>query len=171
MKISKVIAAGFASVIFLTSCDKQNDNQVNSTDQTFMTQASISNNAEISAATLAASKATRAEVKAFAQFMLAEHPMAQADLKNLGSSVGFNVKDTIDPAHVTLMAQLNTLTGRRFDSMYIHSQVTDHQTTLTFFQTEIASGGHASVRSYATTYMPHIQAHLTRADSISRAFF
>ena len=97
--------------------------------------------------------------------------MAQTDLKNLGASVGYPVKDTIDPAHVAMAAQLNALSGRAFDSTYMYGQVADHRTTVSFFQTEQSNGRHSDVLNYANTYLPHIQMHLQSADSIANAFF
>lgn len=169
-----VFAACMAAVVVFTSCEKdagENDNELNSNDRTFMLQASVSNTAEVGAGQLALTKASNAAVKAYAQTMIAEHSVAQTDLKALGTTVGFAVKDTIDPMHVQMITQLNALSGRAFDSAYIHSQVADHQLTLTFFQTELDNGQHAQVEGYAATYQPRIQMHHTRADSIARAYF
>jgi putative membrane protein len=172
MKIKNLMLSGciLATVAFV-SCDKNDDEDLNNTDRDYMMRASISNTAEVSAGTVAAGKATNPAVKAFAQFMMTEHTMAQTDLKNLGTNVGFTVRDTIDPAHVAIMTQLNSMSGRAFDSAYIHTQVADHQMTIANFQMELNSGQHRDVRDYANRYLPHIQMHLARADSIARAYF
>ena len=67
------------------------------------------------------------------------------------------------------MTRLNSLSGHSFDSAYISSQVMDHQAAVTLFQNEISNGNNSSVKSYASTYLPHIQMHLQKADSLSRA--
>jgi putative membrane protein len=168
MMLSTCLVVGLA----LSSCDKDNEKQkLNDTDQDFMKKASISNTAEVSAGTLAATKATNARVKAFAQHMIMEHTTAQNDLKNVGNKVGYPVKDTIDPEHVAIAALLNTLSGRAFDSAYIHSQVADHDKTIGFFQNEINNGRHMDVKNYASSKLPNIQMHRTQADSIAKAFF
>ena len=171
MKILKLTLAGCLVACGLFSCTEDDDDQLNNQDRTFLTQASISNTAEINTATLASTKATNGAVKAFAMHMLMEHSTAQTDLKNLGANVGQTVRDTLDPAHVTLSAQLSAMSGRAFDSAYIHTQVIDHQATITFFQNEQANGQHEDVKRYANTYLPRIQMHHQRADSIARAFF
>jgi putative membrane protein len=79
------------------------------------------------------------------------------------------VKDTIDAAHVTLMQTLQGLSGRAFDSTYIVNQVSDHQKTVTDFQTELSSGSRSEVKDYANKYLPKIQMHLQKADSIATA--
>jgi putative membrane protein len=160
--------------VVLVSCDDDDDDnnsELNDADRNFMIRTSISNTAEVGTATLALNKATTPQVLAFAQHMIAEHSLAQAELKNLGTTVGQPVKDTLDPAHVTLLAQLSALSGRAFDSAYIHTQVIDHEATLTNFENEQDNGRHRDVKAYADRYRPHIEQHLVRADSIAIALF
>ena len=166
--MKKLFLAGSVVAIVLLACKKDNSNDLNSTDQNFMTQVAIGNNAEVMAGQLAATKATNAGVKAFGQMMATEHRQAQLDLKALAASVGRTVSDTVDAEHQALMARLNSLSGTAFDTAYINSQVRDHQKTQTTFQTEISSGNNNQVQNYATQYLPHIQMHLQKADSLSR---
>jgi putative membrane protein len=167
--MKKFLLAGSFVIAVLSACDKDdNENDMNSTDQTFMTQVSIGNKAEIMAGQLAATKGTNAGVKAFGQMMVSEHGQAQSDLQALASSLGRTLGDTVDAEHQALMTRLNSLTGRAFDTAYINSQVRDHQKTLTIFQAEVSSGNNNKVQNYANTYLPHIQMHLQMADSLSR---
>jgi putative membrane protein len=175
MKLKKLFMAGAILAAFtFISCDDDDDdvdNTPNTADTDFMLNASLSNSAAVGLSTLAVTKATNTAVKAFAQTMVPEHTTAQAELKTLGTNVGYPVKDTIDPAHVTLITQLNGRTGRAFDSSYIWVQVADHQTELTNFQAEQTAGRNSSVVAFANTNLPKVQAHFTRADSIARALF
>jgi putative membrane protein len=81
-----------------------------------------------------------------------------------------NVKDTIDAQHQMLMSRLDTLNGLAFDTVYINSQVKDHQANVTLFQSEVSAGSNQSVKDYASKYLPHIQMHLNMADSIRTTF-
>ncbi|MFL5810805.1 MAG: DUF4142 domain-containing protein [Flavisolibacter sp.] len=170
--MKKVFLCGsLAAAMMFTACDKNNNdnnNNSNSTDQMFVTQVAIGNQAEIQAGQLAATKATNAGVKSFAQMMVSEHTQAQADLKTSATSAGFTVSDSVDAEHRALMTRLSTLSGYAFDTAYMHSQVNDHLKTLTIFQSEIYSGSNQTIRGYATQYQPHIQMHLQMADSITR---
>jgi len=169
--MKKVILMGSVLVVLLTACDKDDDDNdtLNSTDQMFITQVAIGNTAEVQAGQLAATKGTSAGVKAFGQMMVTEHSQAQTELKNIGTTAGMNVKDSVDPAHQLLVQRLSTLTGKSFDTAYINSQVVDHQNTLNIFQTEISSGNNQNVKSYAGKYLPNIQLHYNKADSIRKA--
>jgi putative membrane protein len=167
--MKKIFLTGSVVLVILAACKKDdNNNDVTSTDQTFLTQVSIGNKAEVMAGQLAASKASNPGVKSFGQFMVTEHTQAQSDLKNLYSSLGQTIPDTVDARHQALMARLDTLSGHSFDTAYINSQIADHQQTLTIFQNEISNGNNSSVKNYANTYLPHIQMHLQEADSLSK---
>jgi putative membrane protein len=167
--MKKVFLTGSVAFIVFASCKKDKDNNnVNSTDQTFLTQVAIGNKAEVMAGQLAATKATNPAIKSFGQLMVTEHGQAQTDLQNVYSSVGQTMPDTVDAEHQALMARLNSLTGHSFDTAYINSQVKDHQKTLIIFQSEINDGDNSNVKNYANTYLPHIQMHLQKADSLSR---
>jgi putative membrane protein len=169
MKKSFAGAVVIAAFVFACNKDKDNKNSLNSTDQMFVTQVAIGNNAEVAAGQLAATKASNDGVKAFGQMMATEHGAAQTELKTVGSSAGISVSDSVDAEHVALMARLNSLSGHSFDTAYINSQVKDHQKTLGIFQTELTLGNHQQVKAYASKYLPHIQMHLQKADSLSQA--
>lgn len=165
-----MILMGSLLAVLFTACDNDDDdnntNQLNSQDQTFMAQAAMNNRAEIRAGQIASTRGNTAMVRSFGQQMVTEHTQAQSQLMSISSSTGYAVMDTIDAAHQQLMTQLNSLSGRAFDSVYIRSQVTDHQNAMTLFQAEISSGQHQQVKSYATTYLPIITMHHHKADSI-----
>lgn len=170
--MKKIFLMGSLAIFVLVACKKDDDNNkqnVNSTDQTFLTQVAVGNKAEIMAGQLAATKGTNAGVKAFGQLMVNEHGLAQNDLQNVYSSIGQTMPDSVDAEHQALMTRLNSLSGVSFDTAYINSQVRDHQKTVSIFQTEISNGNNDSVQNYANKYLPHIQMHLRMADSLSRA--
>src|SRR5207253_1894160 len=118
-------------LLVVTACDKDDDDDdVNDTDRNFITMGSISNNAEIGAGQLAASKGNTAMVRAFGQHMVNEHTLAQTDLRNRATTLGISAPDTIDAMHRALMVRLNSLSGYSFDTAYMNSQVNDHNNTL-----------------------------------------
>jgi putative membrane protein len=154
----------------ILSCNNDDDNdnnQLSAVDDNFVQKASQANMTEVSFGQVAASRASDSSVRAFAQQMVSEHTTANAELKQIGNSYS-NVAwtDSIDDQHQALMNQLMSLSGSQFDSAYIKSQVMDHQTTNTLFDTEIKSGSTQRVVDYAKKYQPHIQEHLQMADSL-----
>ena len=166
-------AGSFALTMLVAACDKDDDNdnsnQTNTTDQTFMTNVAIGNMAELQLGQLAATKGTNAMVRTYGQLMTAEHTQAQTDLQATANTAGYRLPDSVDAAHQAIRNMLMSMpAGRSWDTAYINSQVRDHQNTLNIFQMEVSSGQHTQAKNYANTYLPHIQMHLSKADSISR---
>ena len=171
-------AACLVSSVALVSCERDNDDdgkdnetKLNDTDRHFMLKTSISNTAEVGTATLALNRANNPAVLAFAQQMIAEHTVAQVELKALGVRVGYPVKDTLDPRNRAILDQLQALSGRAFDSVYIHTQVVSHQATLANFENELDNGRNSNVKDYASKYRPHIEHHLEEAETIATTYF
>lgn len=164
-----MFASGICAVLFV-ACTKDDDGpNTNDVDRNYVNKASISNNAEIMAGQLAATKGGTAMVRSFGQQMVSEHTVAQQDLKSRAASANLMAHDSVDAEHKALMVQLNSLSGTAFDQAYINSQVTDHAKTIDLFNTEISGGMNEQIRSYASENLPHIQMHYNRADSIRHA--
>ncbi len=173
MKIAKLLTGCVLAAVTILSCKKEEkvNNQLNTADNTFIPLAGMSNAAEIGTAKVAVSKTTDSVVLSFAQQMLFEHSKAQEDLKIMGKVVGFTVKDTVDAAHAAIIAQLDSLAGRTFDSAYIHTQLDDHKATIQFCIEELNNGQQLNVTAYANSMLQNVQVHYQRADSIANAFF
>ena len=164
-----LLACLIISAVFISCKDDNDNNVITSQDRTFLVQASLSNNAEIEAGTLASTKGDSSAIRDYGQMMVTDHTQAQTDLKTTGTNVNVNVTDSIDATHAALIVTLTGLSGREFDSAYILNQITDHQATIAAFQTELNSGSRSEVLNYANTYLPKIQMHLQKADSIATA--
>lgn len=140
-----------------------------------MTQASMSNTAEIQEAQYADSTidSTRdslgTSIRAFASKMITDHTNAQNDLKTLGTTVNATVSDSVDSMQTNQMDSLKMLSGRSYDSAYIISQIANHQAAVSLFQQESSQGNRTEVINYANKYLPVIQMHLQMADSLATA--
>lgn len=158
-------------LVLATGCDKDDDdNDVNSTDRNFAMMAAMANHAEIDAGTLASSKAVNPGIRAFGQMMVTEHGMSRTELQTMAQSLNVYAPDSLDAEHVALKAQLMTLSGRAFDSVYINSQVRDHQRTIALFEDEDDDGNNDMLEDYARKTLPHLRMHLAHADSLARNF-
>ena len=153
----------------LAACDDDDDDKpaLVREDQQFVENAAMSNMAEAELGGLAASKGPDSLVKAFGQHMATEHNAAQQELKGIADRYG-NVSwpKALDAQHQQIRELLTNATGAAFDSIYISSQVNDHQAALDVFDSEISNGSEEKVKAYANKYRPHIAQHLQLADSI-----
>lgn len=170
MKILLGAIAICGGLLLTTACHKSDNNNNNTNlpnfDQIFMDQAARANLAEQDAGSLAVTQALDTSVKAFGQQMVDEHGQAYNDLKNVAAGYHYTSLPTApDSAHVLIKDSLMTLTGRNFDTTYIAQQIADHQHAILIFTAEM-QGGTGAARDYAVKYLPHIQDHLAKADTI-----
>jgi putative membrane protein len=150
------------------ACDNDDDNNdISEIDRTYITSTAEANQAEIELGQIAASRSTTDGVKMFGQMMVMEHQTAQNDLKLLATNKKVTLTNTLSQKHQQLRDSLMKWSGYAFDTAYIHSMVRDHTTVQALFQNEISTGKEQSVKDYANKYLPHIQMHLQKADSIS----
>lgn len=168
----KVMSFAALALVALFACNKNNNNNnaVNANDKTFVTMAAMSNYAEISAGQLAVTKTADPMVSAFAQKMITDHTNAQDSLQMLAGQLGLYAPDSLDAAHVQMAQTLSALSGRAFDSAYVHGQVTDHQNTVNLFQNENSAGSNAQVKTFESVHLPIIQMHLMMADSLAASY-
>ncbi|MGN6491929.1 MAG: DUF4142 domain-containing protein [Agriterribacter sp.] len=150
--------------------DDMNVPQVTAADRDFVMKASMANEAEINAGNLAASKATDSAVANFGSMMVMDHTQAKNRLKALADSLNIATSDTVDSMHVALMATLDTLSGRPFDSVYIHSQVTDHDVAIGLFENQKDNGDNGRLKAFAAEMLPKLMEHKAHADSISNTY-
>ena len=88
----------------------------------------------------------------------------------IAGQLGLYAPDSLDAAHVQIAAMLSAMSGRTFDSAYVHGQVTDHQTAVNLFQNESSNGSNAKVKTYVNNYLPVIEMHLMMADSLAAKY-
>ena len=175
--MKSLLATGsLAAVLFLVSCDKNNDNNNNNEntsaqDKSFVNDITLSNRSEISLANLALAKATDTSVRNYAQMMIMDHTQAESNLRSITDSLKLTLPtDSLNAMADSLRPVLQGLSGVRFDSAYIASQVPAHQKAITTVQTEVNSGTNSALMNYASSILPKIQMHLTKADSIAAKF-
>jgi len=146
--------------------DDNSNNQLSARDTDFLQKTGPANQAEIELGQLAASKSPTNGVKAFGQMMSTEHQQAITDLKQVGTSFNASISTNLDAEHQAMKQKLMTMEGYSFDTAYVHGQVRDHQKTLDLFKSEAQNGNAGSLKDYANKYLPHIQMHLNKADSL-----
>jgi putative membrane protein len=170
----QILAAILIAMSFMMAgCNDDDDDDnvngsLNATDREFMARVTEANKAEIEAGSTASTKGLTDSVRQYGQLMVTEHTMAENSLDSLANVLGVTLADTLSAEHQALKQMLNNTTGYAFDTLYIGSQLRDHQKVIGFFNNEISNGSHPSVKGYANRYLPHIQMHYQRADSIRR---
>ena len=130
------------------------------------------NEGEVMHGQAATTRATNAEVRAFAQMMVTDHTAANEQLRNFLASNNMTASGTSESAALRDSAQrtlaaLNTYSGANFDRQYMASQVAMHQWVLNSLDsTLIPSTRNSGLRTWLQGQRSAIATHLDRARRI-----
>ena len=141
-----------------------------SAGQTFANAAAASDNFEIETSKLAAASAASATTKAFAQSMIKAHTDSTAKLKAAAGEAmpAITPDPTLTPEQVQAVEALKGKEGAAFDAAYAEAQVNAHQMTLDALKAYAASGDVPSLKSFASTLVPVVTAHLNMAKGLKK---
>lgn len=139
-------------------------------DESFMKDAAHAGAAEIEASKLAQTKAKNADVKAFADSMIADHTKVADELKALAAKK--NVKLPDGPS-VTQKAELKLIDAGdndKFDERYAkHFGVNAHKDTIKLFEDAAKNAKDPEVKAWAEKTLPGLKHHLEMAQALSVA--
>ncbi|MFC0205814.1 DUF4142 domain-containing protein [Novosphingobium soli] len=133
--------------------------------QTFANTAAASDAFEIESSRLAASKASSAEVKRFAEEMIKAHTDSTAKLKSAAAQATppITPDPKLTPMQQQTLTDLGGKSGAEFDKAYVAAQVNAHQMTLDALKAYSADGDVPSLKAFATELVPIVTAHLNMA--------
>jgi putative membrane protein len=109
---------------------------------------------------LAASKATNASVKTFAELEIAEQAAVATAFGSEPGAAGLSEE------HAAMLAELEAAEGAEFDMMYIDGQITGHEQLLAIHQDYAANGEDPMARGASMVGVTGIQSHLVMLQSI-----
>ena len=132
-------------------------------DQAFVTKLAGVNMAEVELGTLAKSKSSNREVKAFAQRMIDDHKKAGDQLKAVAERKHLTWPTALPADAMALKDKLSGLSGAAFAKAYIDERVKGHVEVLTEVKNEAQSGTDPDVKAWAKKASTTVQAHLTHA--------
>ena len=122
--------------------------------------------AEVELGKLASTKAQNAEVKKFAQMMIADHTKTNEELKALASQKNVALPGGLDSKHQFTMQSLQGLSGEEFDRAYVDAMVKDHEETIRLFQGQANGGIDPDAKGFATKNLPALEKHLQTVKGI-----
>jgi putative membrane protein len=134
--------------------------------EAFLREAAVANLTEIRSSELARKTSSNAEVKRFAEMMIAHHQKNMAELKPLAARNGVVLPTDLTPEKKQELGKLTTATGSAFDRAYVDLQVKAHQQTVGKFETIGASIGDTDVNAYVEKTLPVVRHHLQLAEAL-----
>jgi len=135
-------------------------------DQQFIQDAGQAGATEIAASKLALAKSSDAQVKHFAERMIADHSKLARNLDVLAKRHGITAAPSADSA---VVGSLQNLQGADFDKAYIEKVVGGHQKAVELFKKESESGNDAQLKNAASKALPIVEHHYEMAQQLAKA--
>lgn len=140
------------------------------TAQEFAQSAAQSDGYELAAAQAALAQSRSAQVRAFAEQMLAEHARTAQMLRDAALAAGLAPpRPHVGGDQMRFLASLQSLRGGDFDREYARQQVLAHTSALTTMRGYVAKGTEPNLRRAAALFVPTIEHHLTSARQMKDA--
>ena len=161
--INLVAMVLLGSSVAFTSCNDDDDYMME--NQTFVTQASSSNNLEIQAGTLAMEQSSDTEVHHYGEHMVTDHGTAGEELMALASDNEWQIPQNLLTAHQNMLNELVPLSGDQFDKAFMRIMVQSHQEAVALFEQASRNNGvkDNELRAWAADKLPVLRGHLQDA--------
>ncbi|MYZ46022.1 DUF4142 domain-containing protein [Schauerella aestuarii] len=139
-------------------------------DRNFLEAAAEAEMFEIGAGKVAVQNAQAAEVKAFAQMMIADHTKLDGELKALAASKGFTLPTEFSRGPRKDLEALTQKSGREFDVDYAENVAVDaHEEVYELYKDAVDDIKDADIRAFAWRTLPGLQAHLEQGRALETA--
>jgi len=139
-------------------------------DEAFLKDAAHAGAAEIEASKLAQTKAKNADVKKFADSMIADHTKVADELKALAAVKNVKLPDGPSIKQKAEIKLIDAGDNDKFDERYAkHFGVKAHQDTIELFEEASREAKDADVKAWATKTLPGLRHHLEMAQALSVA--
>ena len=127
-------------------------------DAEFVTKAASGGQFEVLSSKMAVEKATKAECKALAEKLIADHSKANNELKAAATKAGLVPPTGLSPRHEKMLADLKA--AKDFDAAYLDMQVKAHTEAVALFTAASATLKDAGLKEFATKTLPTLKTHL-----------
>ena len=95
--------------------------------------------------------------------MITDHTANNKQLADLATQKGLTVPTAPDAKDQKQLDKLQSLEGKKFDRVYLKTQVHDHEKVLKLLQTEASDGADPDIKAFAQQTIPTVQKHLDMA--------
>lgn len=146
------------------SADKEN---MPFSDETFVKKAACDGMAEVKMSQWVVDNGSNADVKKFAQQMIADHTKANEELKAAAKSAGVTCPAEVSDKHKKEMKAFMELKGRDLDKKFVEHAVKDHKKDVAFFTMAGEKLQNNELKNFAARTLPVLKGHLQMAETLS----
>jgi putative membrane protein len=148
----------------------QNDGKFNKNDDeknaAFLVKATEINLEEINLGKLAQKKSTNKDVKELGKMMETAHTKALADLQKLAAKKSISIPTELTQDAKNAHEKLDGKSEKDFNKDYADKMVSGHKDAIDLFEKESTESSDEDIRTWATTMLPELRAHLDHAIAV-----
>lgn len=138
--------------------------QLSRHDEHFVAKAAKLGSTEVRLSQLAATRASRPEVREYAQQLVTDHLKANSDLAQLASTKGL-----ILPQEDKLnLERWSKKKGTAFDKDYLKEMIDAHTDAIELLEKSASQAEDTDIAAYARTHLPALQEHLRKAKELHK---
>jgi putative membrane protein len=164
-----ISAFGLCSLLLLTNFCTAEDKKttLNSADEQFIKHEAGAGMALEKIADYGVKKASKNDIKSFAERVLTDHIKANKELAKLAASKGVETSTVIDPKHAETYAMLESLSGIGFDKGFLATIVSVHTKCVNSFEEAAEDAKDSDLQAWAQKMLPTLKIHLEKAKALS----
>jgi len=137
------------------------------TPQSFVSQAAVIGKAEIELGQIALKNTQDANVRTYAQRMVADHSAADKKLQAIAAKQNLQLPQSLDAEHESLKAKLQGLKGEDFDRAYVKAMANGHDKAVALFESASQQPQMPDdLKQFAASTLPTLEQHKEMAHSL-----
>jgi putative membrane protein len=156
----------FAAAMALPEAQALPKDTLNPVDVQFVKHEAAAGLGMVKIAELGVMKVQNADVKAFAEKLVADHSGANAELKQLAVDKGIDLSAVVDPADAKTFQDLEKVSGAAFDKAFLAAVVSAHKTCVDHFEAESKDAKNSDLKMWVDKMTPTLKSHLARAEEL-----
>jgi len=137
-----------------------------SIDQRFASTAAEGGMLEVKLGELAMKKGSSKDVKDFGKGMVNDHSKANNELKTLAKKKNITIPTSISQEKQQQYDSLASMSGDKFDKVYMNMMLLSHEQTINLFETEVNKGEDPEIKKWAGQKVPVLKHHLHMANAL-----
>lgn len=137
-------------------------------DKKFADAAAKGGMMEVMLGNIAETNASNQKVKDFGKMMVDDHTKANDALKSWAMNANYKLPSSLDAGQQKMVDDLKMKNGADFDKAYTDMMVTDHKKDIAEFKKE-ATDGTGDLKTFASTTVPTLEMHLSKAEEAMKA--
>ena len=141
---------------------------VDKNDAEFVVKAANGGIAEVDLAIIAQQKTTNDDVNEFAAMMIADHTLANEELKALAAKKNITLPSSVGKDELKIKDELTRKAAKDFDKAYVDAMVKDHKNDIKLFEDGSKKLKDNELKAFVDRTLPTLRKHLTDVEALQK---